>query len=571
VSDSEIKVKVGFDGATQAAAQVDKLTTSLERQRKTQQMISATTAQIQKQNVVDALKKEAEAVNGVTAALQKNQQAARQAAQAVESVGVNSQALRQRLSPAAALVGNLSNQFSVLMPGASGATKALQVFGMAGSQMLGVLGGGPGVLIGGLVAGIGALATYMASAKTEADERVKSTEANAKAMGTYLDRIDALRSKVSAAYDQKKNNQDIRSRILSGEEQNPDSIAKELETQRARLKDPYYTGAEKEARALSLRTGDPSMGDALLDTRKGEARAILNDIAEIKKRLKDAQGNLELIKQQKSNKLDVEGDIVAAGGLPESPKDTSEKDTADFAKSMALRESRQEQYEDMVKASEDRIAEYTRQQHQNTVNDAMLKVKDQVTANNAAIDEGLKIELDARAAKDTQIKQSQDKLAKEHSVYQDLAIQGSQIVAGSAIKSFQAMAKGQKAQIGMVLEGVGDQAVAMGTMTIFDGLAKSIMFDARGPALLGIGAAEVAFGIGLGAAGSRAPGGSSAGGAPASANPLGANPYSNPTSPVNQDKGPTIININMPTVVSPSPEDGRRIQEALDAKMRVYG
>lgn len=568
MSESEVKVKVSADGATQAAAGVDKLTASLEKQRKTQEMIAATSAQIRKQNVVDALKQEAAAINGVTAALQKNQQAASAAAQAVDSVGVNSQELRRRLSPAAALVGNLSNQLSVLVPEAGGASKALQVFGMAGSQMLGVLGGGPGVLIGGLVAGIGALATYMASSKKEADELAKSVEANAKAMGTYLDQVDKLRASVSAKYDQAKNNKDIRSRILSGEEANPDAIAKELEYQRERLKNPYYRNAEKDARALSLRTGDPTMGDALLSQRKAEARAILDDIQAYKKQLQYAKDSLEEAKKQKGQKLDVEGAIAEAGGVPEDPKEAKKLDVPNI-------QSQIDKITEMEKAGQDRLDEYIQRSRQGAFDQRMLQLKDEVEASNKAIDEKYAYEAVQREKDAQAIAVHQQKLHADRKMYQDLAVQGEQILASTAIKSFQMIAKGQKAEVGAILEGLGDQIVAMGTGYIFKGIAESILLNPQGPALIGVGTAAVGFGVGLGAIGARGPGGSTAAGtgsAGSNANPFGSNPYSNPQSPVNQqDKGPTIININMPTVVSPSPEDGVRIQQALDAKLRVYG
>jgi hypothetical protein len=552
----EIKVKVSADGATQAAAGVDKLVSALEKQRKSQEMIAATTASIRRQNVVDALKQEAAAVNGVTASLQKNQQVTFQAAQSLNSFSVNSQQLRQRLSPAAALVGNLSNSLSVLVPEAGGAAKALQIFGMAGSQMLGVLGGGPGIIIGGLVAGIGALGAIMASSKKDADELAKSTEANAKAMGSYLDQLQKLRSEVGAARSQQKSEGDLQNRLRSGQGSS-EEYGTEIDVLQKRLSNQYYSDSTLKG---LLGAGNRDEWD-----KRQQARRRLEGQRDKYTGFQSSADEQErLLAQQAADKRTL-GLELEASGTPSDPKSGG--------KGMQFQDVRGQldKLREMQNESQDKIAEYARQQRQNSYDLRMLQLKDEVEASNKAIDEKAAYEEDARRRKAEAEQKAHDQRIKAEQDLKNVAVQSAQIIAGAGIKTFQTLAKGQKAQIGQILEGIGDQAVAMGTMTIFDGIAKSIALDARGPGLIGIGTAEVAFGIGLGAAGARAPGGSSAGGGKASDNPFGANPYSNPSSPVNEDRGPTIININMPTVVSPSPEDGVRIQRALDASARVYG
>ena len=140
MGDDAIKVKVSADGATTAATQVDKLTAALEKQRKTNLMISATSEDIRRKNYIDDIKKQAAAVNGLTQDMQQSQRAAAGAGVAMTGFGENTQKLRSHLGPAAALVGNLSNSFSVLMPATSAASASLQSAGMAAGQMLGVLG-----------------------------------------------------------------------------------------------------------------------------------------------------------------------------------------------------------------------------------------------------------------------------------------------------------------------------------------------------------------------------------------------------------------------------------------------
>jgi hypothetical protein len=555
MSDAEVKVKVSADGATQAAAGVDKLTASLEKQRKTQEMIAKTRDQIQRQNVIDALKKEAAAVNGLTDALDKHQRSARGAANSLGEFGNNTQQLRAKLSPAAALIGNLSNSFSVLIPEAGGAAKALQVAGLAGSQMLGVLGGGPGILIGGLVAGVGALAAIMASSKKEADDLAKSTEANAKAMGTYLDQIGKLRGEVSAARQQASGEKDLRNKLL-GNQGSVEEYETEIATQQKRLSNPYY-------RDRSLKLGSSEFAK-----RNREAEAIGHDIVMYSVALEKAKQQAASAAQQEAQKRSAALDFEASG-TPDNPKGPG--------KGMEFQDvrSRIDKLREMENESQDKIAEYARQQRQNSYDERMLQLKDEVAASNKAIDEKYAYEADQRAKDAVAIAAHQQKLHADRKMYQDLAVQGEQIIASTAIKSFQMIAKGQKAEVGAILEGLGDQIVAMGTGYIFKGIAESILLNPQGPALIGVGTAAVGFGVGLGAIGARGPGGSTAAGtgsAGSNANPFGSNPYSNPQSPVNQqDKGPTIININMPTVVSPSPEDAIRMRQAFDAGEAVYG
>jgi hypothetical protein len=94
---------------------------------------------------------------------------------------------------------------------------------------------------------------------------------------------------------------------------------------------------------------------------------------------------------------------------------------------------------------------------------------------------------------------------------------------------------------------------------------------ASGGAMVALGAAEMAVGLGLGAAGSAMqPPTASAGGTAGStgdSSPIRSNASSNGDS----GRGPTVIYIDMPTVVSPSAEDGMRIRQAIDAASRVYG
>lgn len=560
----EIKVKVGVDGAAQAATQVDKLTASLEKQRKTQEMVAKTSEQLRRQSLVDDLKKQAAAANGLTDAMQRQQQAVAGASASLKAFGDNSKQLRQHLSPAAALVGNLSNSFSVLIPEAGGATKALQVAGLAGSQMLGVLGGGAGILLGGLVAAVGALASYFANAKKEADDLAKATEANAKAMGSYLDQLQKLRSEVTASRQQQKSEGDLQSRLNKGTASS-DEYSDEIGVLQKRLGNQYYSD---DAISKLYQAGNR---DELVKRQQGRRglQSQLDKYTRLRSTQDEQAGYLD---QQAAEKRSAALDFEVAGtpGGGESGDGGGGKGTPGY---LATQE-RLEKLRQLEAENADKISSYARQIRQNDYDMRMSQLKEEQSAASKAIDEKFQMESEARKREQQDFAAHMQQLAASRKIYQDLATQSSNIMAGTAIKSFQMIAKGQKAEIGAILEGIGDQIVAMGTGYIFKGIAESILLNPQGPALIGVGTAAVGFGIGLGAVGARGAGGSTASGggaAAANANPYGANPYSNPTSPVNQNQGPTIININMPTVLSPSAEDGLRMKQAADAAFNVYG
>jgi hypothetical protein len=553
----EIKVKVSADGATTAASQVDKLTAALEKQRKTQELISKTSAEIKRQNVVDELKKQAAEVNALSAVFVRHNEAVANVNGTTQGFGDNTQQLRAKLGPAAALIGNLSSSFSVLIPEVGGAANALKGAGMAAGQMLGVLGGGPGIIIGGLVAGVGALAAIMASSKKEADELAKATEANAKAAGSYLDQLQKLRAEATASRTQQKGEGDLQKRLDSGQGSS-DEYADEINTIQKRLQNQYYTDSTLKG---LLAAGSRDEWD-----KRQQARTKLE-----RKRDKYtgfqsyADEQAENARQQADDKRTLGLELEAA---PDAK--TTGKGTPGYLASQQQLEKLSQMQRDYADKEAERALQASDDQKKAQIASFLdeYQQKDKIMRANWESEAQMRAEQN-QIEKAEHAKHMRD-LAADRKLYQDPFIQGTQIMAGAAIKSFQLMAKGQKAQLGMILEGIGDQAVAMGTMTIFDGIAKSILLDARGPALIGIGGAEVAFGLGLGAVGAHSAGGSAAGGGKPESNPFGPSD-TKAASPLNQNQGPTIININFPTVLSPSAADGQRVKRAVEQATRVYG
>jgi hypothetical protein len=119
-----------------------------------------------------------------------------------------------------------------------------------------------------------------------------------------------------------------------------------------------------------------------------------------------------------------------------------------------------------------------------------------------------------------------------------------------------------------MVQSIGDILIASGTKAIAEGgiwSATPFMWGSGTPMVIAGGAA-IAAGIGMGAA-SRGMSGGGGGGAST------GTPQLAPASPVAVDRTggdtrPTVINVTMPTVVSPSAEDGERVTRALEEARR---
>ncbi len=143
------------------------------------------------------------------------------------------------------------------------------------------------------------------------------------------------------------------------------------------------------------------------------------------------------------------------------------------------------------------------------------------------------------------------------------------------------LAKGHKVSMGAIVESLGDQLVARGTMDGFEGasrLLSSYGIDPTGWSLVALGATEVTAGIAMGAAGARNGGSASGGGGGRGRGGRGGGASVGGASGPLRSRdgggsggGDTIVHVTMPTVVSPSAEDGRRVNQAIRESRRVYG
>jgi len=558
----EVRIKVTAEGTTQAAKEIDKVTASLERQRKTEEMIAKTSDDLRRKNKVTAIQAEAAAQNQLFEATQRTATSATQVATALGGTTQQFGKFRSSIAASASLMGGLGAQFATLVPATAGMTKALQVGGASMAQFLGVLGGGPGMLLGGAVAAVGALAAYMSSATKEADELAKATEANAKAMGSYLTQIQKLRSEVTAAQAQKRDEGSLYSR-LSSNRGSVQEYEAEIGTIESRLGNDYYSQGRID-KLYQSGTGR----EAIVKTQAERAA--------LQKRLEQMRGGLSYAQEQAAAGAQQASEQAAAGldfdaaGTPGAPAKTAGTGDA-FAREQAN--------QDVIAKLKAMESDYSMEQRERTWEDQDIAIeaaraKEEETV--AALErqhtyEREQLEITAAVRDREMQKERQQRLQLAM-----IGVQTSQMMAGAALKGISEVVKGHKLQMGAIVEGIGDQMVAQGTAHLFQGMAAAVL-GTPAAALLGIGSAEIAAGLALGAVGARGAGGSAseskaaekAGRDDPRGGPTDTDPYRNTFSPgINQ---PSVINIYLPSVLSATAEDGVRIRDALKQATNVYG
>lgn len=174
-----------------------------------------------------------------------------------------------------------------------------------------------------------------------------------------------------------------------------------------------------------------------------------------------------------------------------------------------------------------------------------------------------------RLAHDDEMKMLDERKEAEREAQEQriqMALAGAQILGNTMISTLQSVAKGQKVTGKAIVGSIGDQLVASGTKTLWEGIALSVNPFAlgSGAGMIGVGTSMIAAGIGMGAIGASGGGKGGSGGSRRADNnaPQAVSPNATTRGINNGSNGQPIV-INMPTVVSPGAEDGRRVRLAL--------
>jgi len=592
----------------QVIGEIQKEADAWARLDSTQKMLAQTSAQIQRSNVIEQLKKEAAAVNAETDALVKNKSAWEKVSSSSTALFTSTDKLKAASGQTAALVGNLSQSLSQLAPSTSGVTTALRGAGSAMSQMLGILGtaggaalsgasaggaaggaaagsaGGPaGMLIGaGLVAAVSGLGSYMASAKEEADALAEATKKNTGALADYVGAIANLRSQASGKVGALQSEGDLGTRLANGTATDQEFNA-DLAARRHRLAERFTAPQLNRIRNRPESAGGGETGVQAALAEYARLTKVLDETESaysrvMSRRAQDAAAKLEGDKKTK----DAQGDI----GQAEADEAARLAGIEDYTKahkwstpeSLETTQGKMKQIDALIAASKKKVTDKESEAEAKESDIKMIRMKAIHDLNEYFAEEDEVTRKRADEAEKERLDKYYAALQTKHKAYTDAVTNVAQIGASTSVKLFSEMAKGHEIALGSVIEGIGDQMVAEGTRVLFQAAAMAF-FPPTAPfaaGLAGVGAAEIAAGLALGAAGARASGGSSAGasgggggGEPARTNY--ADPFGDTARYGSTATGPMIININFPTMLSPSAVDGARIQQATRQAMRVYG
>lgn len=622
------RFKVSYEGQAEAAAGMLKVAEALERQKSATKAMDDAVAQSGYLARLASYRAEAAALNA-----EQDKQAAtitKMSAAATENarqVGLQGQAVKETAMRFAELGGNVSRAFSNLSPAVAQFQGVLDPMLRTLGGTLNVLGGGGGLGIaaGGLVALVSGLGAAFGLAAKQADELAKQTRENAKALGNYQTQISALRGEVTQRISTDVGERERQQR-LEGGKGTGDEYAVTVSELQALIKQKDEV---TKALAQAYKEGDINTVRNLASIRDAINQAPAR-IASYSRMGAAARSNAvderAAAQANRQDQLEFAGALMDAGGMPAKPE--AAKSANDEASAMQGRIATNQAAIEAIRKMEDdyrqeRIAEeeaarkdaFQRElaQSQDHIKQLLDKARE-LEANKTALLETNLLEqrvlleqqigetvtgLHARDAEEMLAAEELKRQAMSETHEQFMALQDEQYqiiqqnlqaeratraqvnqsmmalgttLAQMTAKQLSEAVKGHKIQAAMIVEGLGDAMVAEGVRVMFQGATMMLLGNyASGGGLLAVGAAELAAGLALGAAGSamQPPAPSGAGDAN---NAPGASPVRDTQSSNGQvERGPTIIYIDIPTVISPSAEDGMRIRQAVDAASRVYG
>lgn len=426
------------------------------------------------------------------------------------SVGFTSQ-----VSGANTAVGGLVTALSAADPRIAQFTFALGGARAALTGLVTMLGGPMGLIAGAAAGGaIAAVAMFTRSQK-ESEEQIKRT-------------TDAMNAQVRAIRDFAK---------AAASEFGPRSPESERIDQKI---------IEMESqRRMALRRGDVTTAHGL--------RQTIADATEAREQARAAEANARDLKQ-----FDME--LTAAGGMPAERKRGKGPQAGSFAHGGSQTSVDESRFLDLDKALAADEAEAARQEEALAKERVAIRkavFKEQYEYEQEQIKENLKLKEEA-AQRELEI------IEKNVEAQRQSFINIGEFATQSFGKGFSALAKGQKFAAAAALEGIGDMMVAEGTHMLFKAAIAAIIpgMQLQSGPLAAIGAAEIAAGMALGAAGAGAAPSGGGGGGLGTARPV-------TSVDTSQDTRPIIINLN--NSIGPSTELGVVTSESQVMARQVLG
>lgn len=562
MSNEQINYKVSADGTEATAAGFNKVGDALDRTVRLQQALGQAQSQSGDFARIAAYRQEADALNATgdrtVGMLSKLTEAANENGRAFGASG-------RTIQEAGTMIGRVFSEVSGMNAYRGVIDTITRSAALFGSTLL-----SGGAIVGGIgvIGALGALAYAFEKLNPDIDATSKKiftatndVQAFSAAVKKYRD--EQLQTGTSVHADAQFNSNMSVGNVSSAE------LAAQQTAERNATRDKYtanikqvqgsipsegFMGMPKEQPEASARIVD------LLDQQEKDLKAIDEKYAQLKDVAAAVRAN-EQDKAELSSQLSTESpligkDIKDEKAKPEKNGDyaarwdaaqtmidkISKMQTADALKQAAL----QDDYaQDDIKRSL-RVEEEKRRDQQETYD--LQKSADRET-----------YEL-----QDKQAKRSQEERKKMASDFSALA----GIASATTSKLIIAAAEGQKISGKAILASIGEAMIGEGTRALFTGAIQLASLNPLGALTIGLGVAEIAAGVGLAGAGSS--------GATPPSTTMPSQPSQDQSAPIgnttaNPNAGPTIIYIDMPSVLSPSADDGMRIRQALQDANHVYG
>jgi hypothetical protein len=156
-----------------------------------------------------------------------------------------------------------------------------------------------------------------------------------------------------------------------------------------------------------------------------------------------------------------------------------------------------------------------------------------------------------------------------HGTVRDGAKEAWMMAGGAAANAFAAIARGEKVSLKAILQSLGSQAIAAGTMKLFEAAAMAFTFNPAAAGMAAVGAGQIAFGATLAGAGSGGgPSGAGGGGRESGRTPI-APTFAQPTGPSfgNPSQARPVV-YQFPAIISPTSREGQLVQMADEERRR---
>jgi len=484
-----------------------------------------------------ALDRTAKAVDSVTMASGKAAPALKGAGSAIDQTSQNSAKLSTFMGSLSPIIGRVSGE----------AAKMTQVFSTAGSTITGlssVVGGPLGLALGGAVAATGLLVTAMSEAEEAAAKEREEVEKTTKSLDDYI----AAASKARAA-------DELRRRLQTGTG-SADEQAGLISQRQAELNETLQRRAQIEEHLARLEaSSSPALASRIRFARE-QLQATNDNISAAQRSLESAQRGLVFAKQR-----DAEEEYLHSN-------ENKRADTKHANTNRAIEDQRRLQAElDKWLESTAGRADFSLgeegdpslslQRATNAGNFNSLFARPQQDVMSAAsVNLGNTVSESSKNMADSGVESAK--------VYSDAWQNAFGMVSQSAAQAFSDMAAGKDVHLESNLQGIGTQAIAKGTLDVFEGTSRLIASwgtDQSGTALIATGGAEIAFGAGLaGAAGAAGGGGASGRGGPTGV--IGGPPKPGDQMQGGSQQGGDHVTIVLNNLV-PDAYAGERVNDAL--------